>query len=146
MSSLRELPESLQQINSKLQAFDMPHGITERSIPGVIELTGAYFPALAALVFLGAFAAYLLATRSFSLRGFLWGLPAGLLVLSIGYAGVIAFLIFSALDLPRLIFYYVVLRFPMFFGLVLALWVAQSNMRRKNTGNESARTLSSKLA
>jgi hypothetical protein len=124
MSSLRHLRESLQQMNGKLLAFDMPHGVTEHSISGVIELTAAYFPVLQALVFVGAFGAYLAVTRTFSLRGFLYGLPTGLLVLSFGYAGVIALLIFSTLHLPQPIVYYVVLRLPMFFGLVLALWVA----------------------
>src|SRR6266404_1434846 len=77
MSSLRYLPESLQQMNSKLLAFDMPHGITEHSISGVIELTAAYFPVLQALVVVGAFGAYLAVTRTFSLRGFLCGVAHG---------------------------------------------------------------------
>ena len=132
MSSLRYLPESLQQMNSKLLAFDIPHGITERSISGVIELTGAYFPVLHALVAMGAFAAYLAVTRTFSLRGFLCGLPTGLLVLSFGYAGVIASLIFYNLHLPQPIFYYVILRLPMFLGLVFALWIAHYKVRPRN--------------
>jgi hypothetical protein len=129
MSSLRHLRESLQQMNSKLLAFDMPHGITEHSISGVIELTGAYFPLLQALVAVGAFGAYLAVTRTFSLRGFLCGLPTVLLVLSFGFAGVIALSIFSTLHLPQAIFYYVVLRLPMFLGLVLALSTAQYKIR-----------------
>jgi len=146
MSSLRYLPESLQQMNSKLLAFDMPHGITEHSISGVIELTGAYFPVLHTLVVVGAFGAYLAATRTFSLRGFLCGLPTGLLVLSFGFAGVIALLIFSTLHLPQPIFYYVILRLPMFLGLVLALWIAQYKVRLKNARDKGVRNLSSKLA
>src|SRR6267154_5473852 len=86
MSELRHLPESLQQMNSKLLAFDIPHGITQRSISGVIEFTGAYFPVLQALVVVCAFGAYLALTRTFSLRGFLRGLPTGLLALSFGFA------------------------------------------------------------
>lgn len=142
MSPLRYLRESLQQMNSKLLVFDMPHGITERSISGVIELTAAYFPVVQALVLVGAFGAYLAATRTFSLRGFLFGLPTALLVLSFSYAGVIAFLIFSTLHLPQPILYYVVLRLPMFLGLVLALWIAQYKVWFKN----GVRNLSSKLA
>ena len=129
MSSLRYLRESLQQMNSKLLVFDIPHGITEHSISGVIELTVAYFPVLHALVLVGAFGAYLAVTRTFSLRGFLWGLPTALLVLSFGYAGVIALLIFSTLHLPQPIFYYVVFRLPMFLGLLLALWIARYKVR-----------------
>jgi hypothetical protein len=109
----------------------MPHGITERSISGVIQLTVAYFPVLHALVVAGAFGAYLAATRTFSLRGFLWGLPTGLLGLSFGFAGVIALLVFSTLHLSQPIFYYVLLRLPMFLGLVLALWIAHAFVARK---------------
>jgi hypothetical protein len=123
MSSLRDLRQSLQQMNFKLLAFDMPHGITEHSISGVIELTAAYLPVVPALLVVGAFGSYLAVTRTFSLRGFLCGLSTGLLVLSFGYAAVIALLICSTLHLPQPIFYYVVLRLPMFLGLVLALWI-----------------------
>jgi len=145
MSSLRYLRESLQQMNSKLLAFDIPHGITQRSISGVIEFTGAYFPVLPALVVVCAFGAYLALTRTFSLRGFLCGLPTILVVLSVGFAGVIALLIFSTSHLPQLIFYYIILRLPMFLALVLALWMAQY-IRLKNARVQRVRNLSSKLA
>jgi hypothetical protein len=137
MSTLRELPQSLRQINFKSQAFDMPHGITERSVSGVIELTLAYFPVLPALVVLGGFGAYLAATKTFSLRGFLYGLATGLLALSFSYAGVIAWLIFSTSHLPQPIFYYVLLRLPMFLGLALALWIAHYNYGSKTVGQQS---------
>src|SRR5258706_2621910 len=146
MSSLRYLRESLQQMNFKLLAFDMPHGITQHSISGSIELTVAYFPVLQALVVVGAFGAYLAVTRPFSLRGFLCGLPTGLLVLSFGYAGVIALLIFSTLHLPQPILYYVVLRLPMFLGLVAAFWIAQYKVQLKNGRVQRVRNLSSTLA
>jgi len=145
MSELRYLPESLQRMSSKLLAFDIRHGITQRSISGVIEFTGAYFSELQALVVVCAFGAYLALTRTFSLRGFLCGLPTGLLVLSFGFAGVIALLIFSTSHLPQLIFYYVILRLPMFLALVLALWMAQY-IRLKNARVQRVRNLSSKLA
>src|SRR6266403_4176394 len=132
MSSLRYLRESLQQMNSKLLAFDIPHGITQRSISGVIEFTGAYFPVLPALVVVCAFGAYLALTRTFSLRGFLCGLPIGLLVLSFGFAGVIALLIFSTSHLPQPIFYYMILRLRMFLSQVGALWISQYKVRLKN--------------
>ena len=146
MSSLRDLPHSLQQMNFKLVAFDMPHGITEHSISGVIQLTVAYFPVLHALVVVGAFGAYLAATRTFGLRGFLYGLATGLLGLSFGFAGVIALLISSTLHVPQPIFYYVVLRLPTFFGLVLPLWIAHYKVRLKDARDKSVRNLSSKLA
>jgi hypothetical protein len=123
MSSLLHLPESLQQMSSQLLAF----GIKESSIAGVFVLTIAFFPVSETLVVPAAFGAFLGITRSFSLRGFLCGLVATLLVLGLGYAGVMAFLAFSVLHLPQPIFYYVVLRLPIFFALVLALRVAHSN-------------------
>ena len=55
MSSLRHLPESLQQMSSKLMALNMPPGIAEHSISGVIELTIAYFPVVQVLVVVSAF-------------------------------------------------------------------------------------------
>jgi hypothetical protein len=56
--------------------------------------------------------------------------------------GVIVLLIFSTLHPPQPIFYYVILRLPMFLGLMLALWIAQYKVRFKN----GVRNLSSKLA
>ena len=121
MSSLLYLPESLQQVSFKLESFG---SITERSMSGVFALTVAYFPVLPALLVLAAFCAYLGVTRSLTLRGFLCGLPTALLVLILGFMGVISLLVFSSLHLPQPIFYYMILRLPMFLGLALALWVA----------------------
>jgi hypothetical protein len=73
-------------------------------------------------VLLVALSAYLVATRSFSLRGFLNGLSVALLVLSVGNIGV-TFL--GVMQLPAVLFYYVVWRLPLFFGLVLAMCVAR---------------------
>jgi hypothetical protein len=78
--------------------------------------------AFEAVVLLVALSAYLVATRSFSLRGFLNGLLVALLVLSLGNIGV-TFL--GVMQLPPVFFYYVVWRLPLFFGLVLAMWVAR---------------------
>jgi hypothetical protein len=66
----------------------------------------------------------------------LCGLPAALVVLFLGYMGVISLLVF--LSVPQLIFYYVVLRLPMFLGLVLALWIAQY-VRLKNAKPQRVR-------
>jgi len=78
MSSLRYLPESLQQMNSKLLAFDIPRGITEQfDLPGVIEFTGAYFPVLHTLVVVGAFVAYIAVTRNFQFTGIFVGIAHG---------------------------------------------------------------------
>jgi hypothetical protein len=74
------------------------------------------------VVLLVALSAYLVATRSFSLRGFLNGLLVALLVLSLGNIGVT---FFGVMQLPPVFFYYVVWRLPLFFGLILAMWVAR---------------------
>jgi hypothetical protein len=47
---------------------------------------------------------------------------------------VISLFVFSTLHFPQPIFYYVVLRLPMFFGLVLALWVANRQIERSSVG------------
>lgn len=125
MSSLLELRESLQQMNFRMDSLHMP----EHSLRGVLVLTGGYFPLFTPLVVLAAFCAYLAVTRSFGLRGFLFGLSTALFALSFGFAGVIAFLIFSPWHPPQPIFYYVVLRLPMFLGLALALWTARYKVR-----------------
>ena len=135
-SPLPQLRESLQQMSSQLDHLGMP----EHSVRGVFALTVAYFPVLQALLVLCAFAAYLAATRTFSLRGFLCGLPTAFLVFSVSFMGVISLLLISTFDLPQPIFYYGVLRPPMFFGLVLALWVAHYQGGLRNTN------LTSKLA
>jgi hypothetical protein len=125
MSTLLHLPESSQQMSFQLEdRFGLSSGITAHSMSGVFALTVAYFPVLTPLVVLAAFCAYLAVTRTLTLRGFLCGVPTALCVLIFGFMGVISFLVFSGLHLPQPIFYYVVLRLPMFFGLVLALWVA----------------------
>jgi hypothetical protein len=130
MSSLRELPESLQQINFQMDSLRIP----EHSLRGVLVLTVAYFPVFTALVVLAAFCACLAVTRTFSSRRFLCGLPAALVVLFLGYIGVISLLVFSSVHLPQPIFYYVILRMPMFLGLVLALWIASTAQKRSTKG------------
>jgi hypothetical protein len=133
MSSLLYLPESLQQITPTVANFGFPWGITAHSVRGVFALTVAYFPVLAALVVLAAFCAYFAVTRTLTLRGFLCGFPTGLLVFGLGFMAVISLFVFSSLHLPQPIFYYVVLRLPVFLGLALGLWVAQSPIRPSST-------------
>jgi hypothetical protein len=133
MSSLLYLPESLQQITPTVANFGFPWGITAHSMRGAFALTVGYFPVLTILVVLVAFAAYLAVTRTLTLRGVLCGLPTSLLVLSLGFMGVISLLVFSTLHLPQPIFYYIVLRLPMFLGLALGLWVAQSPIHPSST-------------
>ena len=82
----------------------------------------AYLSAFETVLLLVAVSAYLGVTRSFNLRSFLSGLLVALPVVGLGNVGV-AFLL--VLHIPYFIFYYVVWRLPLFFGLVLALWVAR---------------------
>ena len=90
--------------------------------PASLFFSIAFLSAFEAMVLLVALSAYLGATRSFNLRGFLNGLLVALLVLSLGNIGV-TFL--WVMQLPPLFFYYVVWRLPLFFGLVLSMWVAR---------------------
>ena len=120
MSSLLHLPESLQQMRPKFSAY----GIDQHSFAGIFALSVGFFQFTDALVFLAAFVAYLAATKGFRLLGFLSGLPAGLLILSLGDLAVMSFLLFWPLPVPHPIFFYVLLRLPLVFSLVLALRVA----------------------
>jgi len=90
--------------------------------PASLFFSIAFLSAFEAMVLLVALSAYLGATRSFNLRGFLNGLLVALLVLGLGNIGV-TFL--WVMQLPPLFFYYVVWRLPLFFGLVLSMWVAR---------------------
>ena len=132
MSSLFALRESVQQMSFKLNSLGATWeiapardaAITAHSAGGVLAFTIAYFPMPVALVLLAAFFAYLVVTKSLTVRGLLFGLPTVFVVFSLSFMAVIALSVFSSLHLPQLIFFYFVLRLPMFFGLVLALWVA----------------------
>src|SRR5882762_3123229 len=95
--------------------------------PASLFFSIAFLSAFEAMVLLVALSAYLRATRSFDLRGFLNGLLVALLVLGLGNIGVT---LLWVMQLPPLFFYYVVWRLPLFFGLVLAMWVARTSAAR----------------
>jgi hypothetical protein len=120
MSSLLHLPDSLQQMRPRFPAY----GIDQHSVAGIFALTVGFFEVTDAAVFLAAFVAYLGAARSFRLLGFLSGLPTGLLVLALGDLAVMSLLVFSPVQIPHIIYFYVLLRLPVFFSLALALGVA----------------------
>jgi hypothetical protein len=87
----------------------------------------AFLSAFEAVILLVALSVYLVATRSFNLRSFLKGLLVALLVLGLGNIGVT---VLWVLQLPHLLFYYVIWRLPLFFGLVAAVWVARPSVVR----------------
>jgi hypothetical protein len=95
--------------------------------PASLFFSIAFLSTLQAMVLLVALSAYLGATRSFNLRGFLNGFLVALLVLSLGN---IAVTFLGVMQLPPLFFYYVVWRLPLFFGLVLAMWIARTSAAR----------------
>jgi hypothetical protein len=84
----------------------------------IILLIG-FFPALEALVLLVALGLYLGATRSFTLRGFLTGSAAAVLVLSFGK-------LLAAGSPPTLFYNYVILRLPLLIGVVLGICAARA--------------------
>jgi hypothetical protein len=132
MSSLVELRESLLQISN----WKLGLGLPEHYVRGVMALTVGYFPALVPLILLAAFYAYLAVTGTLTLKGLLCGLPTGFFVFSLGFMGVTALFVFSTLHVPQPIFYYLILRLPLFFALVLALRIAhhfESSVRSSST-------------
>jgi hypothetical protein len=95
----------------------------------------AFLVAFQAVILLVALSIYIGATKSVSLRNFLKGLSMALLILSLGTIGV---MFLSVLQLPRLFFYYVVWRLPLFFSLLLGMWVARPSARRTEATRISA--------
>jgi|SRR5580700_7326968 hypothetical protein len=99
----------------------------------------AFWSAFEAGVLFVAFAAYLGATRRLSLRSFLKGSLAALVALALGNLGVN---VLWVLRPSRLLFDYVIgyviWRLPLFFGLVLAIWVARSRTARPEATLRSA--------
>jgi hypothetical protein len=81
----------------------------------------AVLSAFQATILVVTLASYVLATKSFHSRTFLIAFRLALLILILGNAGVTISLVFP---LPRLFFYHVLWRLPLFFGLVLSMWVA----------------------
>ena len=112
--------------------------VRELPYPHLVVFLIALFPVLEALELLVALGAYLGATKSFSLRGFLRGSLAGvLLVLPLSYLGMMCLSVglsvgFSMLrlPLPGVFLYYVAWRLPLFFGLVVAVWIAHPGAAR----------------
>jgi hypothetical protein len=78
-------------------------------------------------ILLAALSVYVVSTNSFHPRGVLIALCSGLLVLALGNTAVT---ISQVLPWPRLFFYYVIWRLPLFFGLILSMWVASANAGR----------------
>jgi hypothetical protein len=82
-----------------------------------------------------AFAAYLGATRRWSLPNFSKGSVAALIMLTLGNLGVNVLWVVVP---SRFIFYYVIWRLPLFFGLVLAIWLARTRTARPEATIHSA--------
>jgi hypothetical protein len=92
-------------------------------LAGIAIMTG--FQAAILLVALGI---YVLAMKTFHPRSFLIALGPALLVLTLVNTAVT---ISQVLPWPRIFFYYVLWRLPLFFGLVISMrWVAPANAKR----------------
>lgn len=84
----------------------------------------AVMSAFQAAILLVALASYVLASKRFHSRSFLIAFSVALFVLVLGNAGVtVSYLV----PLPRLVFYFVLWRLSLFFGLVLSMWMARPN-------------------
>ena len=81
---------------------------------------------LDALALLAAFSVYLGVTKSLTLLRFLNGLFVALFVVSLGNIG----LTFLWVLQPPTLLFHIAWRLPLFFGLVLAMWVASPGARR----------------
>jgi hypothetical protein len=93
--------------------------------PASFFFSVAFLSVFEAVVLLVAVSVYLRAIRSFNLRSFSKGPSIALLILIFGNIGVMSL---SVTQLSPLLFYYVVWRLPLFFGLVLAMWVARPSV------------------
>lgn len=108
--------------NARFQSFLMV-GIQLRW-PVSLLVGIAVMSAFQAAILLVALASYVLASKSFHSRSFLIAFSVALFVLVLGNAGVtVSYLV----PLPRLVFYFVLWRLPLFFGLVLSMWMARPN-------------------
>jgi hypothetical protein len=87
----------------------------------------AFWSAFEAVMLFAVFAAYLGVTRRLSLSSLSKGSLAALLALTLGNLGVN---VLWVLQPSRLLFSYVIWRLPLFFGLVLAIWVARTSAVR----------------
>jgi hypothetical protein len=93
------------------------------------------FDGAALLVALGIYGVHLAVKGMFDLRSFLKGALLAVLVLSLGIVGE-TFL--SVLHLPHFFLVYVLWRLPLFFGLVLGMWVALPSSLKSEVKKVSA--------
>jgi hypothetical protein len=78
-------------------------------------------------ILLAALTLYTLIARSFHLPSFWMALCCALLTLALGNAAVT---ISQVLPWPREFFYFVIWRLPLFFSLVLSIWLASAHARQ----------------
>jgi hypothetical protein len=78
-------------------------------------------------VVLATLIVYVLSTNSFQSRSFVISLGSALLVLAVGDTVVT---ILQVLPWPRIFFYHVIWRFPLFLSLVLSMWIVSTHGRR----------------
>lgn len=116
--------------NARFRSF-LSSGI-QLSWPASFLAGVAIMSAFQGAILLVALGIYVVGIKSFHLRGFLVALCPALLVLVLGNTAVTMsqVLPWPVLPWPRLFFYYVLWRLPLFFGLVLSMWVARANAAR----------------
>ena len=112
--------------NARFQSF-LYSGI-QLSWPASFLAGIAIMSAFQGAILLVALGIYVVGTKRFYPRSFLGALCSALLVLALGNTAVT---ISQVLPWPRLFFYYYVFwRLPLFFGLILSMWVVRANAVR----------------
>jgi hypothetical protein len=119
------IPSKQLSLNARFQSF-LFSGI-QLSWPVSFLVGIAIISAFQSAILLAALSVYVVGTKSFHLRSFLIALYPALLVLALGNTAVT---ISQVLPWPRLFFYYVIWRLPLFFSLVLSMRVVRANAGR----------------
>jgi hypothetical protein len=112
-------------LNARFQSF-LYSGIQLRW-PTSFLIGVAVSSAFQSAILLAALSIYVFSTKSFHPRGFLQALCSAVLVLALGNTVVT---ISQVLSWPLPFFYHVIWRLPLFFSLVLSMWVASAHAPR----------------
>lgn len=120
-------------LNARFQSF-LFSGI-QVGWPASFLIGVAVSSAFQSAILLTALSIYVFSTKSFHRRGFLLAVCSAVLVLALGNTVVT---ISQVLPWPLPFFYYVIWRMPLFFSLVLSMWVASAHAPRSGDSTGSS--------
>jgi hypothetical protein len=112
-------------LNARFQSF-LFSGI-QLIWPASFLVGVAIISAFQGAILLAALSFFVVGTKSFHPRSFLVALFSALLVIALGNTAVT---VVQVLPWPRVFFYSVIWKLPLFFGLVLSTWVVSANAGR----------------